>query len=160
MRIPLFLITFCFIFTTSCQDRVPEKEHPTLYAVAELPVPVLNTPDFSFVFGNKEGETLHLDDSGLICEVEFIALPETVFEIKETIKKGNNIIYRITTADYPYPAQKGYFIDSRFVKTMEYKPPNRLKIICYLQRVPTISGVEITKKVYRRCFLFMLLVKL
>jgi hypothetical protein len=127
MKIPSLLIIFCLIFTTSCQDREPAKDHSTLYAVAELPAPVLNTPDFSFVFGNKEGATLHLDDFGLIREVEFIALPKTVFEIEETIKKGGNIIYKVTTADYPYPAQKGYFIDSRFVKTIEYKPPNRLK---------------------------------
>ena len=127
MRNPLLLITFSLIFTTSCQDRAPAKDHSTLYAVAELPAPVLNTPDFSFIFGNKEGKTLHLDGSGLIREVEFIALPKTVFEIEETIKKGSNIIYKITTADYPYPAQKGYFIDSRFVKTIEHKPPNRLK---------------------------------
>ena len=127
MKIPSLLIIFCLIFTTSCQDREPAKDHSTLYAVAELPAPVLNTPDFSFVFGNKEGATLHLDDFGLIREVEFIALPKTVFEIEETIKKGGNIIYKVTTADYPYPAQKGYFIDSRFVKTIEYKPSNRLK---------------------------------
>ena len=127
MRSPLLLITFSLIFTTSCQYRAPAKDHSTLYAVAELPAPVLNTPDFSFVFGNKEGKTLHLDDSGLIREVEFIALPKTVFEIEGTIKKRSNIIYEITTADYPYPAEKGYFIDSRFVKTMEHKPPNRLR---------------------------------
>jgi len=127
MRNSLLLIIFCLLSTTSCQERTPAKDHSTLYAVAELPAPVLNTPDFSFVFGNKEGETLHLDDSGLIREVELIALPKTVFEIEEIIKKGSNIIYKITTADYPYPAQKGYFIDSRFVTTIEYKPPNRLK---------------------------------
>lgn len=127
MRSPLLLITFCLIFTTNCQDRAPTEDHSTLYAVADLPAPVLNTPDFSFVFGNKDGKTLHLDDSGLILEVEFIALQKTVFEIEGTIKKGGNIIYKITTADYPYPVQRGYFVDSRFVKTIEYKPPNRLK---------------------------------
>jgi hypothetical protein len=102
-------------------------DHSTFYAVAVLPAPVLNTPDFSLVFGNKDGKTLRLDDSGLIREVEFIALPKTVFEIKQIVKKGSHTIYKITTDDYPYPTQKGYFIDSRFVKTMEYKPPNRLK---------------------------------
>ena len=102
-------------------------DHSTVYAIAVLPAPVLNTPDFSHVFGNQDGKTLCLDDSGLIREVEFIALPKAVFEIKQFIKKGSHTIYKITTDDYPYPTQKGYFIDSRFVKTMEYKPPNRLK---------------------------------
>ena len=127
MRIPFLLITFSLIFITSCQERAPAEDHSTLYAVADLPTPVLNTPYFSFVFGNKESEILHLDDSGLIREVEFIALPKTVFEIDGFIKNGSHMIYKINTADYPYPTQNGYFIDSRFVKTIEYKPPNRLK---------------------------------
>ena len=127
MKIPFLLITFSLIFITSCQERAPAEDHSTLYAVAELPTPVFNTPDFYLVFGGTDGETLHLDDTGLIREVEFIALPKTVFEIDGFIKNGSHMIYKITTADYPYPTQNGYFIDSRFVKTIEYKPPNRLK---------------------------------
>jgi len=106
---------------------IKARSEGDLYAIAELPTPVLNTPDFSFVFGHKDGKTLHLDDSGLIREVEFIALPKTVFKIENSIKRGTHTIYKITTEDYPYPPQKGYFIDSRFVKTVDYKPPNRLK---------------------------------
>ena len=123
----LVFSVFCFTFTTGCLGRQVIEYHPALYAVAELPTPVLNTPDFSFVFGNKDGKTLHLDDSGLIREVEFIALPKTVFKIEATITKGNTNIYKIITDDYPYPTQKGYFIDSRFVKTVDYSPPNRLQ---------------------------------
>jgi len=123
----LLSITFCFIFITGCLGCQVIKDYSNLYAVAELPTPVLNTPDFSFVFGNKDRKTLHLDDSWLIREVEFIALPETVFTIENIIKKENTTIYKITTDDYPYPTQKGYFIDSRFVKTVDYKPPNRFK---------------------------------
>ena len=127
MKSSLLFIVFFLILTTECLGQQVLKTNPALYAIAELPTPVLNTPDFSSVFGNKDGETLHLDGSGLIREVEFIALPKTVFKIENIINKINTTIYKITTADYPYPAQKGYFIDSRFVKTIEYKPPNRLK---------------------------------
>ena len=127
MKSSLLFIVFFLILTTECLGQQVLKTNPALYAIAELPTPVLNTPDFSSVFGNKDGKTLHLDGSGLIREVEFIALPKTVFKIENIINKINTTIYKITTTDYPYPAQKGYFIDSRFVKTIEYKPPNRLK---------------------------------
>lgn len=125
MRISLLCIAFYLIVTICCFGQQGTKEDATLYAIAELPTPVLNTPDFSFVFGNKNGKTLHLDDSGLIREIEFIALPKTVFKIENSIKKGTATIYKVTTKDYPYPTQKGYFIDSRFVKTMHNKPLSR-----------------------------------
>lgn len=125
MRTSLLCIAFYLIVTICCFGQQATKGDVTLYAIAELPTPVLNTPDFSFVFGNKDGKTLHLDDSGLIREIEFIALPKTVFKIENSIKKGTAIIYKVTTEDYPYPTQKGYFIDSRFVKTMHNKPLRR-----------------------------------
>lgn len=127
MRILLLCISFYLIITPCCFGQQVIKDSSTLYAVAELPTPVLNTPDFSFVFGNKDGKTLHRDDDGLIREVEFIALPKTVFKIKNSIKKGSATICKVTTEEYPYSTQKGYFIDSRFVKTFEHKPPSRLK---------------------------------
>ncbi len=127
MKSTLLFIFFCFILTTECLGQQVLKTNPALYAIAELPTPVLNTPEFSSVFGNKDGKTLHLDGSGLMREVEFIALPKTVFKIENIINKRNTTIYKITTDDYPYPTPKGYFIDKRFVKTVDYKPPNRLK---------------------------------
>ena len=124
----LFLFALlCFILApvfSGCQQK---KDSSITYAVAELPTPVLNTMEFSFVYGGKDGKTLHLDESGLVREVEFIAIPKTVFTIDNIIKKESATIYRVTTDDYPYPTQKGYFIDSRFVKTVQENPPNRPK---------------------------------
>ncbi|MBW1855355.1 MAG: peptidoglycan endopeptidase, partial [Deltaproteobacteria bacterium] len=54
-------------------------------------------------------------------------MPKTLFKIENTIKKGTATIYKVATEDYPYPTQKGYFIDSRFVKTSDDKPPGRSK---------------------------------
>ncbi len=97
------------------------------YAVALLPTPVLDTPDFQSVFGGSDGKTLRLSKKNFIEEVKFVALPQTVFVIEETIKKDNHEILRVRTEDYPYPAQTGYYIDSRFVEKKKEKPPERIK---------------------------------
>ncbi|MBE0478690.1 peptidoglycan endopeptidase [Candidatus Aerophobetes bacterium] len=97
------------------------------YAVALLPTPVLNTPHFADVFGGSDGKTLRMDKENKILELEFISFPQTVFNIEEVIKKGTKVIYKITTDDYPYSSQKGYFVDARFVKVLTERPPNRLR---------------------------------
>jgi hypothetical protein len=94
MKHSLFLALFCLFITTSCFGQQRTEQPPCLYAIAFLPTPVLNTPDFSFVFGNKDGKTLHLDDAGLMREVEFIALPETIFTIEKTINQGPITLYK------------------------------------------------------------------
>ena len=103
----------------------PAASMQPLYAVAVLPSPMLNTPDFASVFGGRDGKTLRLDNSGLIREVEFVALPGTVFLIEENLKRGDHSIYRVTTDEYPYPVKTGYYIDSRFVKTSDNPPSPR-----------------------------------
>ncbi len=123
MKKVLPLIVVLFIITAVCTYCEAEE----LYAVAQGPTPVLNTPDFSSVFGGGDGRTLKVDKSGLIREVEFIALAGTVFSIQDTIKKEDITIYKVTTGDYPYPTKTGYFIDKRSVKTLDYKVPDRIK---------------------------------
>ncbi|PIP69509.1 MAG: hypothetical protein COW90_10285, partial [Nitrospirae bacterium CG22_combo_CG10-13_8_21_14_all_44_11] len=90
-----------------------------------LPTPVLNTPDFQSVFGGSDGRTLKLTPKNLIEEVEFVALPDTVFVIEQTIKKNSYEILKVRTEDYPYPTQSGYYIDSRFVEKRIEKPQER-----------------------------------
>lgn len=97
------------------------------YAQSILPTPVLNTPEFSSVFGNRDGKTAAPDAAGLLRELEFIALPDTVFTIESVIRQQADTIYRVTTTEYPYPAPGGYYIDSRFVRTGKEKPPDRSK---------------------------------
>ncbi len=107
------------------------------YAVSKGPTPVLYTPDFDGVFGGQDGITLKLDDYEEIDELEFVALEGTVFEIKRRAitsslpesDPGHKTIYRVESADYPYPTEKGYYIDSRFVELTNEKPAGRPKAL-------------------------------
>lgn len=100
-----------------------------LFAVATGSAPVLNTPDFRTIFGGKDGRTLLKDDCGQIRAVEFVALPGTVFTIEKKIEGRNGAVYRVTTADYPYPSPSGYFVDARSVKIVRQPPAERVRTL-------------------------------
>lgn len=111
------LIFFLFIcFSLNAQNK---------FAIAKQYTPVLNTSHFSNVFGGKNGNTIKLDNQGLIREMEFIALPKTVFTILQTLPHKGFDILEITTNDYPYKNKK-LFIDSRFVDIVKEKPKERM----------------------------------
>lgn len=116
----IFTLILLFI-SLSCSSQSTDPK----YAVAVLNTPVLNTSDFESVFGGAGGTTVKLDNKGLIREMEFIAFPKTVFEILEIIPKEDHSIYRIKTSDYPYTSAD-LFIDSRFVKTTDSLPDERI----------------------------------
>ena len=124
----LVLVIFAFPLIGGLNSGLTAK-HLAKYAIATLPTPVLHTPDFPGVFGGKDGSTLRLDEDNQIKQLEFIALPETVFKIEKIIKKDGRIICKVTTKDYPYPTNKGYFIASRFVKIVKTKTPERPKTL-------------------------------
>lgn len=120
------MLFFVIFILGLASPALAQEINDSSFAIAKMPTVVLNTPDFLEVFGGKNRKTLSKDESGLIKEVEFIALPTTVFEIKEVIKKDKLKIFRVETKDYPY-SNKGYFIDSRFVYQATNKPKDRLK---------------------------------
>ena len=91
-----------------------------MYCIANRPAPLLNTPDFQGIFG---GETLLLDNQGLLRCLEMIALPETKFQILEELPHQ---VYKVTTHDYPHGPQ---YIDARFVTSAEKSSPEREKIL-------------------------------
>jgi hypothetical protein len=94
-----------------------------LYAVAKEPTPVLNSPDFSAVFGGADGLTVKNDNQGLIREMEFIALPGTVFELVGEFDHGDHKIFKVETKEYEYNTE--LFIDSRFVELKKERPGER-----------------------------------
>jgi len=97
------------------------------FAVSINYTPVLNTPDYETIFGGKLGNRVKLDKEGLIREMEYIALPNTVFEVMEILQKGDYDMYRVISQDYPYRGD--YYIDSRFVRLVDTEPETRKKIL-------------------------------
>ena len=92
-----------------------------MFAIAKLPTPILNTPDFEHIFGGSDGATLPLDDQGLLRAVETVALPGTKFALHE--KYGPHVA-RITT--HEYPGDK-LFVDTRFLTKADAATPERAK---------------------------------
>jgi len=103
--------------------------HAASYAVARSATPVLNTPAFSAVFGGTDGKTLKTDRCGQVRALEFIALPGTVFSIRAERKDGNSTIYRVETDEYPAPADRALYVDSRFVELREVEPQPRSRTL-------------------------------
>lgn len=94
------------------------------YAVAKEPAPVLNSPDFKAVFGGADGMTVKTDNQGLIREMEFIALPGTVFELLGEFDYGSYKIFKVETKEYEY--NTNLYVDSRFLDLKKQRPPERI----------------------------------
>lgn len=122
-----FVLRCIIIFLSVLSYNVgTSQESNYKYAVALMYTPVLNTSVFESVFGGMSGTDVKLDSKGLIREMEFVAFPNTVFEILEVIPKEGYNIYKIQTEDYPYNSTD-LFIDSRFVTVLDTLPYSRNK---------------------------------
>jgi hypothetical protein len=99
--------------------------HAGKYAVARSATPVVNTAAVNSVFGGKDGRILKTDRCGQVRELEFIALPGTVFKVLGEVRHGATVVYRVETDDYPAPAGVALYVDSRFVEPRSYLPPQR-----------------------------------
>lgn len=103
----------------------PVPSAATEYGVALTAAPVLNTPDFKAVFGGLRGQVLKVDRCGQVRELEFIALPGTVFTILKRQRSGTSDIYQVETDEYPAPSNVRLYIDARFLKLQHAAPPPR-----------------------------------
>jgi len=115
--------------TAAAEDR------PVRFAVAKLATPVFNIPDFVGLFGGNDGKTLTVDRCFQIRSLEFIALPGTVFTIEGVIHRFPSIVYRVTTADYPFATKTGYYLDSRFVTLTPSRRAERFRSLPPRQEV-------------------------
>lgn len=121
MKIPLLITTMLFGFIAPLSASAVE------YAVATRPTPVLNSPDFKAVFGGKEGQTLKTDRCGQVRELEYIALPGSLFKILETQHTETADIYQIETDEYTAPPNVRLYVDGRFLKPERNAPPSRMR---------------------------------
>ncbi len=117
--LPLLLLLLLQINIFMAQDYY--------YAVAREPAPVLNSPDFKAVFGGADDMTVKTDNQGIIREMEFIALPGTVFELIGEFDYGTYKIFKVETKEYEY--NTNLYVDSRFLDLKKQKPPDRIIIL-------------------------------
>ena len=123
-KIVLLAIIVSITTFSGCTERktFPVESCQEQWAVAHRPCPILNTPDFQRVFGGRNGATLKRDKVLLVREIEAVALPGSVFEIKGACNVDNTTIYKIQTPAYPYKSSKGFFVDSRFLELKDTQP--------------------------------------
>jgi len=95
------------------------------YAVAKTSTPVLNTPDFRAVFGGGDGQHLKVDRCQQPRELEYIALPGSVFTILKKHHSGTIEIYQVETDEYATPPNARLYVDSRFLKLVSTVPSPR-----------------------------------
>ena len=105
------------------------------YAVARSAAPVLNSPDFSAIFGGPDGNTLKTDRCGQVRELEYIALPGTSFKLLREIRNNNSRIYQVETSDYPTPADGKLYVDSRFIELHDSQPSARTRKLPERQQI-------------------------
>ncbi|MGL4540582.1 MAG: peptidoglycan endopeptidase [Candidatus Rhabdochlamydia sp.] len=85
--------------------------------ITNHPTPVLNTANFSFCFGGKDGQSLPLDNQGLMRNLETILLPGTSLTPKETKETPYTHICRVEIPKYP---GENLFIDKRFLEITSF----------------------------------------
>lgn len=94
----------------------------TQYAVTQFPTPVFNIPNVSSCFGGNDGDTLPLDDQGLLRTVETVLFEGTKIELLWQV--ANSSIWRMRTDAYNYGGK--YYVDDRFVQLSPTTPANRV----------------------------------
>ena len=116
LRLLVLVVLFC------CRATAGEASG---YGVARSATPVLATPAFTTVFGGRDGRTLKTDRCGQVRELEFIALEGTIFRIIGEVKGVPAPVYRVETYEYPVPAGRALYVDSRFIEPSATEPPPR-----------------------------------
>ncbi|HSX26669.1 MAG TPA: hypothetical protein VLE89_06655 [Chlamydiales bacterium] len=98
------------------------------------PTPILNTPDFSYAFGGKNGKEIPLDAKGHPFCFEFVALKGTPF----TVEKEFSSILQVSCSFYP---SSPLFLDRRFVTSYNapFSPQLPEKKII-LERMEKLTG--------------------
>ncbi len=99
------------------------------YGVALTSTPVLNVPDFKAVFGGTDGQSLKSDRCGQVRELEYIALPSSVFTILKKHRSGTTDIYQVETKEYEASPNVRLYIEGRFIKLEKTAPAQRRPLL-------------------------------
>ncbi|MDD2850907.1 MAG: NlpC/P60 family protein [Desulfuromonadaceae bacterium] len=99
------------------------------FGVAVTATPVLNTYEFRAVFGGKGGQKITTDSCGQVRELEYIALPGSVFTILKKIHSGTIDIYQVTTDEYTAPPKAQLFVDGRSLRLKHRRPAERKRLL-------------------------------
>jgi hypothetical protein len=105
------------------------------YGVARSATPVLNSPALSDIFGGADGKSLETDRCGQVRQLEFVALPGTVFRLLGKISGSATTVYRVETDDYPVPEGISLYVDSRFIELRDERPPARIRTLPSRERI-------------------------
>jgi hypothetical protein len=100
-----------------------------LFGIARSATPVLNSAAFAAIFGGSDGKTLKADICGQVRELEYIALPGTVFTVEGKVQTASGDVYQVRTVEYPAAAQVRLYVDGRFLAFSKEKPLPRKKTL-------------------------------
>lgn len=127
IKIILLIILLCF----AC----PQLPVAAEFGIARTATPVLNTPDFTALFGGVSGRRLTTDRCGQVRELEYIALPGAVFTIKKKHHTGQTDIYQVETDEYPPSPNVRLYVDGRFLELLSVVPAPRRRILPQLEEM-------------------------
>lgn len=127
IRIAMFIVMASLVCLMSAEA--------TEYAVAISSAPVLNTPNFKDVFGGTSEKALKADRCGQVRELEYIALPGSVFTILNKIYSGPAEVYQVVTEEYVAPPNVRLYVDSRFMELVQVVPAPRIRHLPLRQEI-------------------------
>lgn len=108
------------------------------YAAAPYAVAVSATPVFSSRQAAAPGAVYRPDRCGQVRELEFIALPGTVFNIVN--ESGDSGVLQVTTADYLPPAGTALFVAQETLELRPVEPARRPQVMPRADQV--IAGLR------------------
>lgn len=113
--ITLFFLLWC------CSNATAEELYR--FAVARQPVPVFNQPQAAI-----PGAPQKKDRCGQVRELEFIALPGTVFRLVTTAAQTGRVL-QVTTDDYQPPAGVSLYVDAALLEQQQTRPASRKPLL-------------------------------
>ena len=97
------------------------------YATALRPLPVFNTSSSAALLTAGGASAMKPDRCGQVRELEFIALPGTLFNVVSRLNRQGRPLLQVTTEEYRAAPGTSLFIDADFVAVHDSRPPPRTR---------------------------------